>query len=148
MFAFIFRPVLWLMHVWVMCCTEWIGCACLTVLFNVLGQSCTVCVQRHNDPDLPVSEDMYEAALREISEHIVAAGNTLSYYNLPQPPAAGPRENRLLCQERHAYNMQQMAATLARCPDLNADQRSVFDTVRASLDAYQQGTLMQVKPSF
>lgn len=53
----------------------------------------------------------------------------------------------MLLWERHAYNMQQMAATLARYPDLNADQRSVFDTVRASLDAYQQGTLMQVKSS-
>lgn len=40
-------------------------------------------------PDLPVSADMYEAALGEISEHIVAAGNTLSDYKLPQPPAAG-----------------------------------------------------------
>lgn len=122
-----------LVHVWLTVC---IGFGVFTVLF---------CVQRLNDPELPVSEDMYEAALRDISEHIVVAGNTLSDYNLPQPPAAGPRENRMLLQERHAYDMQHMTATLARCPDLNADQRLVFDTVRASLDAYQQGTLMQVK---
>lgn len=75
---------------------------------------------------------MYQAALQDILEHLMSDGKTLSDFNLPQPPAAGPRENRLLFQERHAYDMQQITATLARYPDLNADQRSVFDTVRAS----------------
>ena len=98
-----------------------------------------------NDPGLQVSEeDMYEAALREIMKHLMADGKTLADFNLPQPPAAGPREIRLLYQERHGYDMEKMAATLARIPDLNVDQRSVFDTVTASLEAYRVGTLMQV----
>ena len=101
-------------------------------------------LQRLNDPGLQVSEGMYEVALREIMEHLMADGKSMSDFNLPQPPAAGPRENRLLYQERHGYDMEKMAATLARIPDLNVDQRSVFDTVTASLEAYRAGTLMQV----
>ena len=68
----------------------------------------------------------------------------MSDLNLPQPPAAGPRENRLLYQERHGYDMEKLAATLLRIPDLNVDQRSVFDTVTNSLEAYRAGTLMQL----
>lgn len=101
-------------------------------------------VQRLNDPGLQVSNDMYEAALRDIMEHLMSDGKTMADFNLPQPPAAGPRENRLLYQERHGYDMEKMAATLARIPDLNVDQRRVFDTVTSSLEAYRAGTLMQV----
>ena len=97
-------------------------------------------LQRLDDPGLQVSEDMYQAALRDIMEHLMSDGKTMSDFNLPQPAAAGPRENRLLYQERHGYDMQKMAATLARIPDLNVDQRSVFDSVTASLEAYRAGT--------
>ena len=83
-------------------------------------------LQRLDDPGLQVSEDMYQAALRDIMEHLMSDGKTMSDFNLPQPAAAGPRENRLLYQERHGCDMQKMAATLARIPDLNVDQRSVF----------------------
>ena len=68
----------------------------------------------------------------------------MSDFNLPQPPAAGPREKRLLYQERHGYDMEKLAATLLRVPNLNVDQRNVFDTVTTSLEACRVGTLMQV----
>ena len=40
--------------------------------------------------------------------------------------------------------MEKMAAILSRIPDVNVDQRSVFDTVKSSLEAYPAGTFMQV----
>ena len=69
---------------------------------------------------------------------------TMSDFNLPQPPAAVPRENRLLYQERPGYDMRKLAATLWRVPNLNEDQRSVFDTVTTSLEAHHAGTMIQV----
>ena len=40
-----------------------------------------------------MSEYMYEAALRDIMEHLMSDGKTMSDFNLPQLAAAGPRES-------------------------------------------------------
>ena len=66
---------------------------------------------------------MYEAAC-DIMEHLMSDGKTMSDFNLPQPPAAAPRENRLLYQEHHVYDMEKMAAPLLRAPDLNVNQHN------------------------
>ena len=103
-------------------------------------------MQESGDPALLAAEHMYHAALRDILEHLMTVGKTLSDFDLPQPPVAGPRENRLLAQERDSYNRDSMAETMSKYPGLNNDQKSVFDAVRASLNAYQDGTLVQVQP--
>ena len=84
-------------------------------------------------------------------EHLTSDGKTVSDFNLPQPPAAGPNENRLLYQECHGYDMEKVAATLSRIPHGNdmekatatfshipdMDQHSEFDTVTSSIEAYR-----------
>ncbi|KAL0026173.1 hypothetical protein WJX79_008413 [Trebouxia sp. C0005] len=73
----------------------------------------------------------------------MAVSLTLTDFDLPQPPAAIVHRNRLLYQERHGYDMSRLVATLEGYSSLNDDQRAVFDRVRASLDAYEAGTLSQ-----
>ena len=102
-------------------------------------------MQRLGAPELSPTEGMYHAALRNIRQHLMAVSLTLTDFDLPQPPAAIVHRNRLLYQERHGYDMSRLVATLEGYSSLNDDQRAVFDRVRASLDAYEAGTLSQVK---
>lgn len=105
---------------------------------------CWVSLQRSSNLELQPTDDMYHAALRDIMEHLLADGKTLADFNLPQPPTAGPRQNRLLYQEQHGYDSAAMAEVLTRVSGFNQDQQAVYDSLTASLAAYAAGTLLEV----
>lgn len=113
-------------------------------LFVVVPFPHLVPLQRLCNIELQPTEDMYHAALRDIMEHLLADGKTLAELDLPQPPAAGPRQNRLLYQERHGYDSVAMAEILTRVSGFNQDQHAVYDSLTASLSAYAAGTLLEV----
>lgn len=73
---------------------------------------------------------------KTLADHIV---------HLPQPPVAGPHENRLLYQKCHGYDSAAMAATLAATSAFDKYQRAVFDSLILSLTAYEAGTMLQVR---
>lgn len=77
-------------------------------------------------------------ALRLLDEHLQCYGKSLlNYPGLPIPPpraAVVGRPHRLI-QEQLAFDHQVLAADLAvGVPSLNADQRGIFDAVRAAVD--------------
>jgi len=96
------------------------------------------------NPQLLLSQDMVDAALRDLQTLLLrTGGKPLGEYGMPVPPeVVQPEQLPRLVMDQLQYDRAALHHQVqAQVPTLNTEQRALYDEVTAALDAQHNGVL-------